>query len=791
MKWFRRGLLVLLVGLALLASAAWFALRGSLPHYDGTQQANGLSAPVTVERDALGTATLKAQSRLDITYTLGYVHAQERFFEMDLMRRRAAGELAELFGKLALPSDRLARAHRMRQHATETLEQLSNEERALINTYRDGVNAGLAALNVRPFPYLLTKTKPAAWRSEDTLLVIDAMFFTLNDAENSRELSFSYLHAALPESAYRFLTTAGGNLDAPLAGPPLALPELPSAEELNIHSIKAPALTQITDTFDDKMPGSNSFAVSGQLTNGGALVANDMHLELRVPNIWFRTRLIYPDLHHPGQMIDVSGASLPGTPAMVVGSNRHVAWAFTNSEVDCTDWVRVTLDANDNTRYRNTTGWQSITKNTETIHVHGAADEALVIQDTEWGPIIAQDADGTPLALAWTAQRPDALNLNLIHLEQAENTDSAIDMAQQAGIPPQNFVVGDKMGNIAWTIAGRIPKRMGEFNPQLPSDWSTGDKGWDGWLTTRDYPLISNPPKQRLWTANQRTMEDPWLSRLGDSGYALGSRARQIRDDLNQRQHFTPDDMLTIQRDDRALLLTRWKELLSNALTHADDSPLHSKLKDVLKNWQGRAEPGSIAYRVVREFRNEVHNATLNGFALAVQQKFPDFALPRLPQAEHIVWALIHDRPQHLLPSSYESWDDLLIHCADRIGTQLDAQAGGISARTWGELNTLRIRHPLSRALPAFLSRFLDMPAQAISGDSNMPRVDRPDFGASERFAVSPGDEEHGYFAMPGGQSGHPLSPYYGAGQQDWVDGTPTPFLPGAAQHQLMLSPVH
>jgi penicillin amidase len=160
-----------------------------------------------------------------------------------------------------------------------------------------------------------------------------------------------------------------------------------------------------------------------------------------------------------------------------------------------------------------------------------------------------------------------------------------------------------------------------------------------------------------------------------------------------------------------------------------------------------------------------------------------------MPQAEHAVWKLLSLQPAHLLPAGNDSWDGLLAASVDRVGGELDSQPGGLAARTWGERNTAHVAHPVSRGLPAFLARYLDMPYEALPGDSNMPRVQGVDFGASERFAVAPGDEAHGYFMMPGGQSGHPLSPYYGAGHADWVKGTPTPFLPGPAQHVLQLQP--
>jgi penicillin amidase len=785
-----------ILGLCLLVSmfgvialgAGWFMLRRSLPQYDGSVHNAALSKPVSVERDALGSVTVRAEDRRDADWTLGYVHAQERFFQMDLLRRRAAGELAELFGAAALPADRAARMHRMRARMQATFAALPPEQRDAIEAYRDGVNAGLAALSMRPFEYLLTGGELVAWRSEDSLLVVVAMAFTLNDADNKRELAFAHMQAALPAAAYRFLTASGGSWDAPLAGAPLAWPDPPSAAELDLHAL-APNLLRHEDAAADRVPGSNSFVVSGALTGNAALVANDMHLDLRVPGLWFRARLVYPNPRRPGQLTDVTGASLPGTPAIVVGSNGSVAWGFTNSYIDTADWVRVTRDPADPSRYRTADGWTAISRHVETLHVHGAPDNTLSVEETKWGPILARDADGTPLALAWTAQEPGAINVELARLEQAETVDEAVAIAQASGMPPQNFVVGDRAGSIAWTIAGRIPKRIGDFDPSMPADWSRPGTGWDGWLDARDTPLISNPPGQRLWTANQRIVEGAALATIGDGGYDLGARAGQIRDDLRTRTRFAPADMLAIQLDDRALFLKRWADLLKLELNRAPASPLNEALKKALGDWNGRASIDSVAYRLVRGWRNEVVDTVLDGFAAAVRSKDPDFALPKLAQAEHAVWTLVSQRPPHLLTSGYADWDTLLIACAERVGRHLDARPGGLAARTWGERNTTRIAHPLSRALPAFVARWLDMPAQELPGDSNMPRVQAPDFGASERFAVAPGDEAHGYFMLAGGQSGHPLSPYYGAGHADWAAGIPTPFLPGPAQHVLTLLP--
>lgn len=772
----------------LLISIVGFLLLGSLPHYDGEKASPGLSAPVSIERDSLGTVTFKGQNRLDLAQAMGFVHAQERFFEMDLLRRQAAGELAELFGTSMLVRDIKARKFRLRARSSLVLEQLPEAQRQLLNSYRIGVNHGIESLTTRPFPYLLAQKQLTPWKNEDSILVILAMFLTLNESNIFRELKLSTMHATLPESVYRFLTTKNGPWNTPLVEEEISLLNIPPPEDINLQLFNKQ--TSSNDQFySESIPGSNSFAVSGTLAGGSALVANDMHLTLRVPNVWFRSRLIYPspsvtDTHH-----DITGINLPGTPSFIIGSNRFVAWSFTNSQGDFADWVRVTIDQNDNTRYLSSTGWKPFEINEERIRVHNAADEVLAVYETEWGPIIAEDHDATPLALAWSALRPGAINLKLIELEHAKNTQEAAKIAQLSGIPVQNFIVGDRDGNILWTLAGRIPARTKNYDPQLPANWSEPNTGWIGWLDSTQYPLISNPASQRLWSANSRLVSNEQLDLLGDGGYDLGARARQIRDRLMALDHFTVADMQAIQLDNRALLLSNWYELLIKTLQTANDEESWVKsVQKALADWDGKASVDSTAYRIVYTYRHKVMKAILNSFAAPIKVLDDSFRMPRLSQAETVVWQLIEHQPMHLLPTEYLSWEDLLLKSAQQTVEKLQKQ-GNISERTWGMINTARIRHPLSKRLPAWISNWLDMPPDQLPGDHNMPRVQTPTFGASQRSVVIPGKEEQGYFSMPGGQSGHPFSPYYGGGHADWVEGKATPFLPGVAEKQMRLTP--
>lgn len=793
-RWVRRGIAALACLLIIAGAAGWWMLAGSRPRLDGTLKLPGLSAKVAVSRDARGVVTLQGASRDDLTYALGFVHAQERFFAMDLMRRQPAGELSALVGKAALATDIAHRKLRLRAVAEQAYAQLPPDQKRALDRYRDGVNAGLAHLREKPWEYLLLGVKPQPWRSEDSLLVIAAMYLDLNgDGRNERELRMAQMRAALPAPLVDFLLAPDPDWEAPLTGAPSRRPVVPpasvfdlraktAATERDLAAVLAPAL-------DARRPGSNSFAVAGKLTaSGAAMLANDMHLALRVPNLWFRARLRYPDAQAPGGQRDANGVTLPGTPALVVGSNGQVAWGFTNSYGDWEDWVRVLRDPADPTRYKVPDGWASIESHRELIHIKGAPDHVLTVQDTRWGPILAKDTDGTPLALAWTGDRPRGYNLALMQLEQAPDMPHALELAPQLGMPAQNLLVVDHTGHIGWTIAGNsIPLRHG-FNPLLPADWSVPGSGWIGWANAAQYPRIENPPSGRLWTANNRTVDGAWLALLGNGGHDLGARAQQIHADLNMRSRFSPADLLDIQLDNRAVLLTRWQRLLQDTLADAHDPGL-VKLRLLTAHWRHRAAVDSVDYRLVRAFRTEVHAAVLAPFAARVRARFADFTWPGLGDPEAAVWMLVHQQPPQLLDPKYASWKALLTASAHTVVDELGRRPGGLAARSWGEHNHAGIRHPLSRALPGWIGHFLDMPDDPLPGDSNMPRVAAPGFGASERLDVAPGQEDHAILEMPGGQSDHPLSPYFGAGHEDWVHGRPSPLLPGTTTHTLELVP--
>ncbi len=795
---------VLLLVAVLVAGWLYSRVRASLPHLEGTETVAGLAAPVTIERDALGVPTIRGGSRVDIARATGWLHGQERFFQMDLLRRVAAGELAEMFGQRALPRDRAARMHGFRGIAAKVVASMSAADRALLDAYVAGVNTGLGALGARPFEYLVLRDEPVLWRPEDTILVVYAMTMDLQHEDASYERTLMTLRDKLGHEALAFFAPVVTPTDAALDGSTAPLAPIPSAKLIDLRAKKAAQVEQLDpkrlvwarpalDRFPfaprdpEVVLGSNAFALAGAHTASGvALLANDMHLGHGVPNVWYRASFEFG-----GKKI--TGVTLPGAPAIVAGSNGSVAWGFTTSYIDTGDLVEVEINSIAKSLYKSPDRDEfiKIEERKEEIRVKGAKPVSVDYAWTIWGPIVATNERDRPLAYRWIAHDPAATNITLMEMENATTVAEGIAVAHRAGIPAHNILLADKSGAIAWTIAGRVPKRIG-YDGRLPVTWNFGDRKWDGYLASEEVPVVrgdASTQPGRLWSGNQRLVGGEALAKLGDGGYPRSARATQIRDGLATIARATPKDLLAVQLDDRALFLTPWHKLLIDTLTPevtAQKKP-RAALRSFAEKWEGRASVDAVSYRLVREFRRAVQARVFSPIFASSKEAYPEFDSGLL-QLEGACWALLREKPLHLLNPAFASWDELLVAAIDDTIKVIDKSGVTLPQGNWGWRNRARIRHPFSGSFP-WVAHWLDMPDDPLPGDNDMPRVQAPSNGASERLVVSPGREQEGIFHMPGGQSAHPMSPYYRAGHAAWVRGEPTPFLPGKTEHTLTLKP--
>jgi len=789
LRWLRWTLIVIVVIAAAAFGLAWWALRQSLPQIAGAIPAQ-VGAPATIERDARGIPVITAATREDLAFATGFAHGQDRFFQMDLSRRLAAGELSEVFGAVALRTDRQKRRFGFRSVARRVIEMAPANELAITEAYARGVNAGLASLKSRPWEYMLLRAEPAPWLPEDSVLVVHSMWWqlqwgTLRDEIDRRRVERALIAKGDPaaaRAAINFVFAGHSDWDTPNYGKEARCVQAACTDAASVLTQPFPALLRFSGSVeapDDepRKPGSNNWAVAGTHTRSGvALIANDMHLDLGVPAVWYPARLRVTG----DPMVDITGVTLPGTPAVAAGSNGYVAWGFTNSYGDFAD-ARWGKCASPDYRARR-----------EIIRVKGGEDVEVTYQDAGAGVVLdgedyAEDvASGDCLQAGWLATRPEATNFGLLRVERSRSIDEVLALAPGIGIPGQNMVLGDSGGRIAWTLLGRVPRTTGP--DRLFGDIEYRD--------ANDHPRIVDPPVGRLWTANQRVVAGELEAVLGDDevdvgagGYDIGARARQIRDDLLAlSKPATEADMLAIQLDSRALFFGRWRELLL-ALLDEDamrDSAKRREFRELVSDWKAEASPDAVGYRLVRAFRTNTLNALWRSLSTGLLGE--EFEARRPSQLEAGGFRLVSERPANIVPPGGGDWRAFLLGRLDHTLDELDAQCGSLATCEYGAVDPVRVQHPLSRAVP-LLSRLLNMPTLQLAGDHHMPRVQDGAFGASERFAVSPGREDQGYLQLPGGPSGHPLSPFYGSGFDDWAQGKTTPFLPGPAVHRLELRP--
>ena len=771
-----------------LAIAAWLTARASLPRRAGEAEVAGLADTVVVELDAHAVPRIRARSLEDAFRAQGFMHAQERFFQMDLMRRSAAGEIAALAGPRALPFDLARRPFDFRRRAREVVATLPARHRAWLDAYVEGVAAGLADLGARPPEYWLLGERPAPWTAEDTVLVVFALY-TMLSSNHEVELPQGVMHATLPASVYEFLTPATSRFDAPLTAQgsedptggylPLAIPP-PEVIDLRatppFPGSAAPPAERGTRLVDPPLtgPGSNNWAVSAaRSASGRAVLANDPHLEIQVPNVFYRAELEWPQ----GA---ARGVSVPGIPGILLGASDAVAWGATVSYADQSDWVVVEIDPADPTRYRTTEGIEAFTTVRHEIDVNGGEPAVVEVRVTRWGPVVAEDWLGRPLALQATWLEPGGLNLSLLEILEARDVDAALAVIDRWAGPSLNWVLADSSGRVAWTANGPVPRRIG-FDGTRPQSRVDGLARWDGELPD---PVLADAELDTVFTANNRTLSADEADAYGRM-WMRPLRANRIATLLARNAAFTERDFVAMQLDTTAEAYEVLRTLVLEAVSTNEQDALLAKARGHVQAWSGSAGADEPGFRILHLYYRALLERVLGSLLAAPAAADPAFVY-RWPLADEPLRRILEERPAHLLPADFASWRELL--CDVLSDALAAAEAGGRGVDTpWGEVNALDSRHPLASA--PVLGRWLRLPADAQPGSMVSLRVATPRHGAPVRIVVAPGAAESGFLQMSGGQSGHFLSPNFDDQHADWLAGVATPFLAGPAVTAISLSP--
>ncbi|MGH8547472.1 MAG: penicillin acylase family protein [Methylococcales bacterium] len=786
-KSFYAILLMLLAGLVIAAVLLAYELTSSRPQRSGEIKVAGLNSGVTVRFDPFGIPDISAASRRDAAFALGFITAGDRLFQMDLIRRESGGRLAEILGKPVLENDIRQRHLDIEAASQRIVDALPLEQREALEAYALGVNAYLEQATSLPPEFLLLQYEPARWTVRDSILVVLSMFQLLSWGESDERL-LSVMQECLPERVISFLTPDTDSYTRILTGGPDStrpVQPIPSEELAAILEQNRGLQTRVRIGIADEQVGSNNWAVNYRKTqDGSAMLANDMHLPVSVPNIWYRATMRYA-----GHL--VSGLNLPGVPSIVAGSNGHVAWGFTNFMADVLDLVKLTIHPEHPDQYLTASGWRQLESLSQSVRVKGSAPLTLDVKMSVWGPVWQQTLLGQPVAIRWTALDPAAVDLALMDMDRVRSVEEGLSVLNRAGVPPQNVLLADDRGNIAWTLMGRIPRRVEGFDGSLSKSWVHEPSAWIGFLDPDQLPRIINPPSGFLATANSRNIGREYPYVLGHN-FAHGYRTFRISEALEKMQTVTEQDLFRLQLDTKTAFYEFYRMLVSSLLTPrvVAPKPLLAGLQREIEAWDGFARVDSRGLAFLSAFRILLAERVFGPMLKSCASMDSDFHYNWYELETPLRQLLTDQIPETLPDNRFESWNHFLLAILEESVSEVKNQHSLTTLEnfSWGEFRDIPISHPLSPGLP-WLAEFLDMPNQRFDGCAFCVRVMSRQLSASERFVISPGRPERGILHMPGGQSGHLLSAHYGDQHPYWAKGLAMPYRTERAATVLSLIP--
>lgn len=762
-----RGLLAV-AALTVVAGYLWLQrVRSGPAPLEGTVEVPGLARPVTVLRDSLGIPHVWAESLPDLAFAQGFLTARDRLWQMELFRRVASGRLSELFGGATLETDRFLRTLGMAEAAARQAEALDAREEALLRAYADGVNATLERWT-GPLPpeFLVLRARPDPWSVADVLVVEKVMALDLAEYRSGLDY-LGAVRALGPEKAeevrLRYPLWAPTIVDgwpppggtgpgdgpaddgAGRGGDGEVLPDR-GVIRLARSALPPPGAAAFLDAAS-AVRASNSWVVGPRRSRSGKpLLANDMHLSLDAPTIWYLV-----GLHGPG--LDAVGMSLPGTFGVVAGHTPAVAWGFTNAVVDDVDFFVERVDPADSARYLAPGGARPFSVRREVIAVRGAPSDTLLVRATRHGPVVTPvepGADGRLLALRWAAHDPSSSARAILGLNTARSVDEVIDALRYFTNPHQNVVFADTAGRWGYWMAGRVPLRRSGGPPLLPVPGWTGEHDWVGDLPFEEHPHVLEPEEGFVVTANNMQTREPVGALVTDGTWLDPWRAIRIRRLLEARPVHDAASLHRIQLDVGSAFVARH---LSRAVGAFRAAHL-PELAERLAAWDGLADlegDEATLFHAWFEGVRKRHRRDLYGS--------DDGFLPRSAVSRALERRMV--APDHL------------------VGAAVDAAR--YAGTPWGEVNLLSLEHPLARvpvvgALFGFGHDDIPRPGGPYSPNVALREGAEPPFrggaGVSQRHVVDMADPDgSGGFVIAGGQSGWPASPHAWDQLRRWREG--------------------
>ncbi|HUD67676.1 MAG TPA: penicillin acylase family protein [Candidatus Sulfotelmatobacter sp.] len=798
MLWLLLGILAILVaGLGY----AYFVVHSALPQLDGRLQINGLSAPVTVTRDSHGVPTIEAGNLEDLFFAQGYITAQDRLWQMDLMRRFGSGELSEILGSDLIKVDREQRILGLRTAAKKSLESAGERDRTFFDAYARGVNAYIGThANRLPIEFRILHYAPKPWLAEDSVVIANQMVKDLNyhyfyDALN-REKILAKLGPELTADLYvnrswhdRPPTVMRGDLTEPQTNAGDSDDDDDSDDDAPDNFVTQGAIP-VASPEGLPVNGSNDWVVSGAHTvTGKPLLSNDMHLGHQMPNLWY-------EAHLRAGAVDVAGVTLPGMPYVIVGHNQRIAWGFTNVGPTVTDLYIENF--NSEGAYQTPAGWVQPDHRVEVIHVKGKPDTTVNVTITRHGPVITELVPGEtrPLALRWTLY--DGLHIPFFDLDTAQNWEQFRHALSLLDAPGQNVVYADVDGNIGYQTTGRVPIRAAG-DGSLPVNGADNGHEWTSYIPFEKLPSIYNPPSGIIATANARITPDNYPNAISMEWEAPW-RTERIYHVLESGRQFSPADMLALETDIHSEAELFAAERLVYAVDHAAKPSARAKqAADLMRGWDGRMLAASAAPTIVqtsiRELRRLLLEPKLGSASTHSTQEDGTLSWKSYSWEMRSVWLeniLLH-RAKRWLPEKYPNYDELLAAAVDAAVNSPEAPKD-LASWHWGVFNAVEIQHPILGKIP-LVNHWSGPGLQEQSGSGYTVKAVSRHHGPSERFTANMADLDQSTLNTVTGQGGNFLSPYYMDQWKAWYEGI-TFTLPFSAQaveatkqHRLVLEP--
>lgn len=771
-----------------LVSAGWFywSAKSSLPQLDGSMRVKGLGAPVSVLRDEHGVPHITADTVEDLLFAQGFVTAQDRLWQMDMARRFARGELAEVLGPEFAEIDKRQRTLQLNIAVQNSIKLLSERDARYLKAYAAGVNAEIEQQRQHlPIEFRLLRYSPRQWTVEDSFYIATNMIQDLNGVwqrEWRREKVFARLS---PQDRADLYPNSSWRDRPPMTDLPVDADQQKSTK-LDLQpaqdydsSIASSFASDLQSECESCWPGSNNWVVSGAHTKSGKpLLSNDMHLQHSIPDVWYEVHLQNGDY-------DVAGVSLPGIPFVIVGHNARIAWGFTNLGPDVMDLF--TEEFNQAREYLTPAGWERPERHREVIKVKGGPDQTIELLTTRHGPVISSILPGESrqIALRWTLY--DGVRFRFYEIGTAQNWEQFRKAFSEFDAPSQNVVYADVDGHIGYQATGKIPIRK-SGDGMVPEPGADGSHDWIGYVPFDQLPSVFDPPSGILATANGRITPDGYPFMLSTE-WGSPYRTERIYKVLRNSTQLTPAEMLSLQMD----VYSQFDKLCADSFVYAVDHaekarPRAKQAADLMRGWDGKVTVDAVAPTLVTRSRAELMRLLLEPKLGSLWKQYQWF------NSSVALEKMLISKPQRWVPQGYKDFDAVLAAAVEAAVDSPDAPRR-LSSWRWGKVSKIDLKHPLFGAVPG-LDQWTGTGNMELSGDGSYTvKAAGKNFGASERMTVDLSDFDRSTLNIVVGQSGQILSPYYMDQFTAWYKGTTfaLAFNPDKVRanthHQLTLEP--